>query len=223
MSGNPDNDQEMQRILMQSIQQTNINQTLDEYIPIRDQVRKDGVPSGLRNLGNTCYFNSLIQTFFNIPEFVEMIMKFDCEGEENKDQSQNNQNEVKKFEFIKEIQTLFAYLIKSNKAYQDGDKVFSSFVDLNPDKVKKGEQSDVNEFLLLFINSLHDCLERKQKASDEEEKKSKEDKKEVEKDIEMRKEESALDGGQEDEKMEDENNKEAGEPEQRESSEIFSI
>jgi len=34
------------------------------------------VPCGLKNIGNTCYFNSILQVYFNIPGFVEAILDF---------------------------------------------------------------------------------------------------------------------------------------------------
>ena len=38
--------------------------------------REAGVPCGLKNIGNTCYFNSILQVYFNIPEFAKAIMEF---------------------------------------------------------------------------------------------------------------------------------------------------
>ena len=42
--------------------------------------------TGLANVGNTCYFNSLLQTYFTIPEFVEQIMIFKFNEEEAKEE-----------------------------------------------------------------------------------------------------------------------------------------
>ena len=36
----------------------------------------EGTPVGLKNVGNTCYFNSLMQTYFMIPKLVEEIESF---------------------------------------------------------------------------------------------------------------------------------------------------
>ena len=35
----------------------------------------DEVPTGLKNVGNTCYFNSLLQTFFMLPFISQMILE----------------------------------------------------------------------------------------------------------------------------------------------------
>lgn len=38
--------------------------------------RKDHTPCGLKNVGNTCYFNSLLQTYFFNRSFVSTILKY---------------------------------------------------------------------------------------------------------------------------------------------------
>ncbi|KAJ1479241.1 hypothetical protein T484DRAFT_1814998, partial [Baffinella frigidus] len=38
------------------------------------RVKREGVPVGLKNIGNTCYFNSLLQTYFAIPQFRDAIL-----------------------------------------------------------------------------------------------------------------------------------------------------
>ena len=43
------------------------------------QIREKNQPTGLRNIGNTCYFNSLMQVYYNMPTFVQSILKFQVE------------------------------------------------------------------------------------------------------------------------------------------------
>jgi ubiquitin carboxyl-terminal hydrolase 25/28 len=38
--------------------------------------REEGVPVGLKNVGNTCYFNSLIQSYLTIPNLVIHVLEF---------------------------------------------------------------------------------------------------------------------------------------------------
>lgn len=35
---------------------------------------------GLKNIGNTCYFNSILQVYFNMPGFVNAIFSFQDDG-----------------------------------------------------------------------------------------------------------------------------------------------
>ena len=41
-----------------------------EPLPPDQRMREENQPAGLRNIGNTCYFNSLLQVYFSMPEFV---------------------------------------------------------------------------------------------------------------------------------------------------------
>jgi len=48
------------------------------------RVRKSGIPVGLKNIGNSkywiiiaCYFNSLLQTYFQNIAFVKNILKYE--------------------------------------------------------------------------------------------------------------------------------------------------
>lgn len=47
---------------------------------LEDQLRGDNEPVGLKNIGNTCYFNSLLQIYYHLPEFVKTILTFDDDG-----------------------------------------------------------------------------------------------------------------------------------------------
>ena len=37
--------------------------------------RHSGTPVGIKNIGNTCYFNALIQIYFHFNKFPEVILK----------------------------------------------------------------------------------------------------------------------------------------------------
>ncbi len=59
-----------------------------------ERMRQEGVPVGLVNIGNStscvcdpvaCYFNSLLQTYFKMPVFVETIMKFSPSPDKKED------------------------------------------------------------------------------------------------------------------------------------------
>ena len=52
-------------------------QQLFDYEPLNpdERQRMDCDPVGLKNIGNTCYFNSLIQAYFFMPNFLMKILQ----------------------------------------------------------------------------------------------------------------------------------------------------
>lgn len=58
-------------------QQTSGAQGLPGVGPFESNlIREDGRPAGLKNIGNTCWFNSIIQAFFHLPKFRTLILSF---------------------------------------------------------------------------------------------------------------------------------------------------
>lgn len=39
------------------------------------------MPCGLKNIGNTCYFNSLLQVYYNLPRFGREVLEFVDDGQ----------------------------------------------------------------------------------------------------------------------------------------------
>ena len=72
----PAEDEDLNRAIEMSI--TDNPMALNAFEPLNptDRVRAAGVPVGLKNVGNTCYFNSLLQTYFRIPKFVQAVLSF---------------------------------------------------------------------------------------------------------------------------------------------------
>ena len=71
-----DEDPEMQRALAMSISYTQPYDTRHELLPPDQRLRDKDLPSGLRNIGSTCYFNSLLQVYYSLPQFVTTILAF---------------------------------------------------------------------------------------------------------------------------------------------------
>ena len=42
----------------------------------QNKLREEGVPVGLKNVGNSCYFNSMLQSYFNIPQLRKLVLTY---------------------------------------------------------------------------------------------------------------------------------------------------
>ncbi|KAL8853990.1 MAG: hypothetical protein Q9221_001113 [Calogaya cf. arnoldii] len=86
-------------------------------------------PVGLRNIGNTCYLNSLLQFYFTIKPFRELVLDFDAH---KRDPSIGNlteytigsrfvtKQEVQRAQkFVRELQKLFQGMITSPRAFTE--------------------------------------------------------------------------------------------------------
>lgn len=69
-------DEELQRVISASLSTAQTTSNLAYEPPIEERMRKEENAVGLRNIGNTCYFNSLLQIYFSLPSFVEKILAF---------------------------------------------------------------------------------------------------------------------------------------------------
>ena len=78
----------MQRAIQQSMQQkSTMDRNYEPIARIDQRIREKNQPTGLRNIGNTCYFNSLLQIYYTLPGFVQRILTFEVVISEE----QNNQ------------------------------------------------------------------------------------------------------------------------------------
>ena len=82
----------------------------------------DDWPLGLQNIGNTCWFSSVIQSLFNISAFRNLVLNF------NPPLNAAHSDSAKKyFQFMKELRILFAYLIGSTRKYVNPRKSVDIF------------------------------------------------------------------------------------------------
>lgn len=190
-------DEEMQKAIAASLQTNNYDNFSYEPLPPKERRREPGIPVGLKNVGNTCYFNSLIQTYFNIPAFVELIMKFDTHDEPAAPVKNDKEKAEAKPELVNKLKKLFTTLIKSNKKYQDASDVLRALRDEFGNPIPIGDQKDISEFHLQFINCLLDEMKPKVIAKQEEVKEEiKEEQKQT--DAEYKTNESALENKESD-------------------------
>ncbi|KAH3898967.1 ubiquitin-specific protease UBP7 SCDLUD_005314 [Saccharomycodes ludwigii] len=111
--------------------------------------------AGLRNLGNTCYINAMVQCLFGTPVFRGIFLS-------SKYREYFQPEYKKKYQLSKSFHTIFT------KMYMNGgcSVVPSGFLKscnlLRPDLNIPTDQQDTQEFLLFVLDQLHDELSNKE-------------------------------------------------------------
>jgi ubiquitin C-terminal hydrolase len=98
------------------------------------------IPAGIKNVGNTCYINSLLQAIFLIPHF--RINIFDLNGLVDQSASPGER-------LIRELQLLFSRMLLTNRRYVDPQPLleFTSH---------HGAQEDPTELFLALLEKIRD-------------------------------------------------------------------
>ncbi|KAJ6240753.1 ubiquitin carboxyl-terminal hydrolase [Anaeramoeba flamelloides] len=118
-----------------------------------------GTPVGLKNLGNTCFANSLLQTYFNIPLFRQAILSFPLEKYRKAkmkyrgDLTKENENDIT---FVIKLQAFFSQLLLTRKKYLSPTVIWKA---LETKTFKFGKQEDPTEFNDLLINKIETGFE----------------------------------------------------------------
>ena len=128
---------------------------------------------GLKNIGNTCYVNALIQTYFMIPSVLESIVAFPLREETiPKDHIEdvhmtevaekkvaNHLDEKFSGEFLFEMRKLFTNMVLSNKTYVDPSSALQKLKNAENKQYQIGEMEDLPEFNSLFLSRLEQGIE----------------------------------------------------------------
>lgn len=167
----------MNKAIIESMKGFGLDQVQYEPLNPESCKRKNGVPVGLKNIGNTCYFNSLIQFYFMIPKLVLEILTFECH------QSHALQlpplDDSKKLEYLRkkasislvqELQKLMSFMVCSSRKYIDPSKVLNSLVDEFAKEIRVGDQKDVGEFHLILVARIEEGIQTKFEIQENEEK-----------------------------------------------------
>lgn len=111
--------------------------------------RRNGSYIGIRNLGSTCYANSLFQQFFHNRRIRDFIHQLPIDVSAQQDSMSGNG-------VLKEIMLLFGQLALNKSSQADLTGFTCKFTGFDGMPINVKVQQDVNE----FFNLLLDCLER---------------------------------------------------------------
>ncbi|CAD8073184.1 unnamed protein product [Paramecium sonneborni] len=121
---------------------------------LQDQYRPNQInspnwkPTGLINLGNTCYINIMLQYMFNITSLRKLIFKVQLPN-----QKTNGQKVIQK------LKELFALMQQGNRNYLNPCELITSLQEYKPNILTiQGEQNDYSELQLMLLDAIENSL-----------------------------------------------------------------
>jgi len=152
-------DQDVSKALEASLMESNKRRRSQDIGNPEDRKRDDGWPVGLKNVGQTCWFSAVIQSFFHLPAFRILVLNFKPPQREPSDTK-----ERKILDFMLELRKLFSLLVGSQKKYVDP----SCAVDILRGCLGGGEaacnnQQDVSEFTHRLLDWLEEAFKIRDK------------------------------------------------------------
>ncbi|CAK64469.1 unnamed protein product (macronuclear) [Paramecium tetraurelia] len=137
------------------------SQFQQDNTPIRDRLKHDYYPVGIQNLGNTCYFNCLLQIIFYNPNLVESILQYK--------QQENNQPgdtlQQLSQNFMTQLQHVFAQQMLWNQKYLKPSEFYDAVMKFEMQKqnykiVQNNEFRDLSEYFNCFMELIDQTLSR---------------------------------------------------------------
>eukprot|EP01094_Clydonella_sp_ATCC50884_P022183 TRINITY_DN5050_c0_g1_i4.p1 TRINITY_DN5050_c0_g1~~TRINITY_DN5050_c0_g1_i4.p1 ORF type:complete len:927 (+),score=215.52 TRINITY_DN5050_c0_g1_i4:370-3150(+) len=126
-----------------------------------ERVRVPGIPVGLKNVGNTCYFNTMLQSYFGIADFRNFILQIDIPDSPSDEEESS-------IVFLRELQRLFGFMLMTERKYSDPSKVIKAMLS-NSNRVIGG-QEDPTEYSVMFLEAVCEGIKAYRKKKTEFEK-----------------------------------------------------
>lgn len=118
--------------------------------------------SGLKNIGATCYINTLIQCFVSLPYFVRFILsssynnrlKYEIDSDSDNENENKNENENENIYMITEMRSLINSL-----CIQENSLIplrFLKTLKMKFEYLNINQQNDIHEILMLILNQMNE-------------------------------------------------------------------
>ncbi len=132
------------------IMENNINIDKEKKVDKNKKLLQSNGLVGLQNLGATCFMNSTLQLFSNIPELKDYLYNKDYMSDLEKIQSKGN--------ITKSLGFVIENLWSSNSYYSFAPSQFKSIIGYYNPKFLRNEPNDSRELIQYIIDSLHEEL-----------------------------------------------------------------
>ncbi|CAF0707342.1 unnamed protein product [Brachionus calyciflorus] len=119
-------------------------------------LREDNKPCGLRNVGNTCWFNSIIQSLFHLPGFRHIILSFKSD---DIDLARLDDKQKNMLLFVAELRKLFALMLRSKRKIINPNPTLKCLKNCSKYDSELFNQEDVSEFMTILVNIIEESFE----------------------------------------------------------------
>ncbi|CAF3297407.1 unnamed protein product [Rotaria socialis] len=125
-------------------------ETVEQIIDESDIAERKSLdePAGLKNIGNTCWFNSIVQAVYTLPYFRELILNF----RHAITSRELNESEKQAICFTEELRNLFILMLKSPRRSINPDRAIKKFKNTRKLSGADFSHEDCSEFATHLID-----------------------------------------------------------------------
>lgn len=154
-------DQDVSKALEASLMESVSNRRSVDGVNPNDRKRDCDWPVGLKNVGQTCWFSAVIQSFFHLPAFRVLVLNFKPPQQEPK-----SERERKILDFMLELRKLFSLLVGSQRKYVDPNRAVGILRGyLGGQSNYCNNQQDVSEFTHKLLDWLEEAFKIRDKVT----------------------------------------------------------